>query len=90
MIEEHSVIGQGLLEGARRRNDIIKTDIKEMWTGLKKAVTGEWRKVHSEELFDLYCKTNIISMMKSRRWHIPGADKSLARPGRKQTTATKL
>jgi hypothetical protein len=30
-------------------------------------VTGEWRKLHKEELHDLYCWPNIIMVMKSRR-----------------------
>jgi hypothetical protein len=30
-------------------------------------VTGEWRKLHSEEPRDLYCSRSIIRVMKSRR-----------------------
>ena len=29
--------------------------------------TREWRKLHNEELNDLYCSSNIILVMKSRR-----------------------
>ena len=30
-------------------------------------VTGQWRKVHIEDLNDLYCSPNIIRIIKSRR-----------------------
>ena len=33
----------------------------------REEVTGEWRKLHNEELNDFYCSANIILAIKSRR-----------------------
>ena len=35
-------------------------------------VRGEWRKLHTDELNDLYCATNIIRVLKSRRMRWAG------------------
>jgi hypothetical protein len=48
-------------------------------------VTGEWRKLHNEELNDLYSLPNILRVVKSRRmrcvWHVArmGEDRGVHR-----------
>jgi hypothetical protein len=45
-------------------------------------VTGEWRKLHNEELHDLYSLPSIIRIIKSRRMRWAG---HVARMGRRGT-----
>jgi hypothetical protein len=44
-------------------------------------VTGEWRKLHNEELHDLYSSPSIIKVVKSRRLRLVG---HIARTGEKR------
>jgi hypothetical protein len=45
-------------------------------------VTGEWRKLHNEDLHDLYSSPSIIRIIKSRRMRWAG---HVARRGRRGT-----
>ena len=49
--------------------------------GLRDEVTGEWRKLHNEELNDRYCSPNTVQVIKSRKMRWAG---HLARIGRRQ------
>jgi hypothetical protein len=50
---------------------VFKNRVMRRISGLKRdEVTGEWRKLHNEELRDLYSSQSIIRILKSRkmRW----------------------
>ena len=53
--------------------------LRRMFGPKRDEVTGEWRKLHSEELNDLYCSPNIVRVIKSRRMRWAG---HVARMGR--------
>jgi hypothetical protein len=41
--------------------------LRRLFGPKRDGVTGEWRKLHNEELNDLYCSRNYIRVIKSRR-----------------------
>jgi len=46
--------------------------LREVFAPKRDEVTGEWRKVHNEELNDLYSLLNIVRVVKSRRMRWAG------------------
>jgi hypothetical protein len=42
--------------------------LRRMFAPRSDEVTGEWRKLHNEELRGLYSSPSIIRIIKSRRW----------------------
>ena len=54
-----------------RRLRVFESRVLRRKFGPKRGeVTGEWRKVHNEELNDVYCSPHIVRVIKSRvmRW----------------------
>ena len=51
---------------------ILKTNVSELIGPKRDGVTGEWRKLHNEELNDLYCSLNIVRVIKSGRMRWAG------------------
>jgi hypothetical protein len=46
--------------------------LRRIFGSRRDEVTGEWRKLHNEELHDLYCSPSIIRIMKSKRMRWAG------------------
>ena len=42
--------------------------LRRIFRSKRDGVTGEWRKLHNEELNDLYCSPNIVRVIKSKEW----------------------
>jgi hypothetical protein len=46
--------------------------LRRIFESRRDEVTGDWRKLHNEELHNLYASLNIIRIIKSKRIRWPG------------------
>jgi hypothetical protein len=56
--------------------------LRRIFAPKRDEVTGEWRKLHNEELHDLYSSPSIIRILMARRMRLVGR---VARMGEKRT-----
>ena len=55
------------LSEERRQMFFVNRVLERIFWLKRDEVTREWRRLHNEELYALYCSSNIIWMIKSRR-----------------------
>jgi hypothetical protein len=67
------------LRKERRLRAFENRELRGIFWHRRDEVIGEWRKLHNEELNYLYCSTNIVRVIKSRRMRWAG---HVARMGR--------
>jgi hypothetical protein len=63
----HVTVTLNIHEGISRLTVFENRVLRGMFGAKRDEVTAEWRKLHNVELNDVYCLTNIVRVIKSRR-----------------------
>jgi len=74
-------LGRTTLREKRRLEMFENRVLRRIFGSKRDKVTGECRKLHNEELNDLYCSSNIVRVIKSRRMRWAG---QIARMGERR------
>ena len=55
------------IEGRRRLRVFENKVLRKIFGPTRDEITGDWRKLHNEELNDLYCSLSIVRVIKWKR-----------------------
>jgi len=61
-----------ILREERKLSVFANRVLRRIFGHKRSEVTGEGRKLHNEELYDLYCSSNIVRVIQSRRMRWAG------------------
>ena len=72
------ITGGKKAEGVRMFENMV---LRRIFGPRREEITGEWRRLHNEELNDLYSSPNIVRLIKLRRMRWAGMWRVLVRKG---------